>query len=148
MTGVGIMALAGIVVKNGIILIEFIDELKHRGMRTRQAIIEGGATRMTPVLLTASAAILGLIPLAVGVNIDFGGLFTHFRPNIYLGGESVAFWGPLAWTIIYGLLVATFLTLIVAPCLYLMRYRLKLRQQHRVLRKKIAAGDPDLTIHI
>ncbi len=148
MTGVGIMALAGIVVKNGIILIEFIDELKHRGMRTRQAIIEGGATRMTPVLLTASAAILGLIPLAVGVNIDFGGLFTHFRPNIYLGGESVAFWGPLAWTIIYGLFVATFLTLIVAPCLYLMRYRLKLRQQHRVLRKKIAAGDPDLTIHI
>jgi multidrug efflux pump len=148
MTGVGIMALAGIVVKNGIILIEFIDELKHRGMRTRQAIIEGGATRMTPVLLTASAAILGLIPLAVGVNIDFGGLFTHFRPNIYLGGESVTFWGPLAWTIIYGLFVATFLTLIVAPCLYLMRYRLKLRQQHRVLRKKIAAGDPDLTINI
>jgi multidrug efflux pump subunit AcrB len=148
MTGVGIMALAGIVVKNGIILIEFIDELKHRGMRTREAIIEGGATRMTPVLLTASAAILGLIPLAIGVNIDFAGLFTHFRPNIYLGGESVAFWGPLAWTIIYGLFIATFLTLIVAPCLYLMRYRLKLRQQHRVLRKKIANGDPDLTIHI
>jgi multidrug efflux pump subunit AcrB len=137
MSGVGILALAGIVVKNGIILIEFIDELKARGMKTRQAIIEGGVTRMTPVLLTASAAILGLIPLAVGVNMDFGGLFTSFKPNFYLGGESVLFWGPLAWTIIYGLIVATFLTLIVAPSMYLIRYRLKLKQQRRKQTKRI-----------
>ncbi|MCX6350560.1 MAG: efflux RND transporter permease subunit [Bacteroidetes bacterium] len=146
MTGVGIMSLAGIVVKNGIILIEFIDELKARGYKTRQAIIEGGATRMTPVILTACAAILGLIPLALGVNIDFAGLFTHFKPNIYLGGESVVFWGPLAWTIIYGLVIATFLTLIVSPCLYLMRYRLKVKQQHRKLRRKISKGETDFEI--
>lgn len=138
MSGVGILALAGIVVKNGIILIEFIDELKARGLRTREAIIEGGATRMTPVLLTASAAILGLIPLAVGVNIDFGGLFSSLRPNFYLGGESVVFWGPLAWTIIYGLIIATFLTLIVAPSMYLIRYRMKLKQLRRRFHKKLA----------
>ena len=129
MTGVGIMALAGIVVKNGIILIEFIDELKERGHKTREAIIEGGVTRMTPVILTACAAILGLIPLAIGVNIDFPGMFTHGKPNVWLGGDSVVFWGPLAWTIIYGLVVATFLTLIVTPSIYLivfkMRYKMK-----------------------
>jgi multidrug efflux pump len=141
MTGVGIMALAGIVVKNGIILIEFIDELIARGHKTKDAIIEGGATRMTPVILTASAAILGLIPLALGVNIDFGGLFMHGKPNMYVGGESVVFWGPLAWTIIYGLVIATFLTLVVSPCLYLMRFRLKQKQVHRRLRKKIVNGE-------
>jgi multidrug efflux pump subunit AcrB len=128
MTGVGIMALAGIVVKNGIILIEFIDELIDRGMDAKEAIIEGGVTRMTPVLLTACAAILGLIPLAIGVNIDFPGLFTHFKPNIWLGGDSVVFWGPLAWTIIYGLIVATFLTLVVSPAMYYIRHGLKEKQ--------------------
>ncbi len=137
MSGVGILALSGIVVKNGIILIEFIDELKARGMRTREAIVEAGVTRMTPVVLTALAAILGLIPLAVGLNIDFGGLFSNFNPNFYLGGESVLFWGPLAWTIIYGLIVATFLTLIVAPSMYLIRYRLKLKQQRKRQTKNI-----------
>ncbi|MFM2048480.1 MAG: hypothetical protein RI955_1028 [Bacteroidota bacterium] len=141
MTGVGFMALAGIVVKNGIILIEFIDELKARGHRTLESVIEGGVTRMTPVLLTACAAILGLIPLAIGVNIDFPGLFTHFKPNIWLGGDSVVFWGPLAWTIIYGLFVATFLTLIVAPTMYVVRYKLKLKQQHKRLRKQIEKGE-------
>ena len=141
MTGVGIMALAGIVVKNGIILIEFIDELKARGHRTLESVIEGGVTRMTPVLLTACAAILGLIPLAIGVNIDFPGLFTHFKPNIWLGGDSVVFWGPLAWTIIYGLVIATFLTLVVSPSMYVIRYKLKLKQEHRRLRAKIEKGD-------
>ena len=141
MTGVGIMALAGIVVKNGIILIEFIDELKARGHRTLESVIEGGVTRMTPVLLTACAAILGLIPLAIGVNIDFPGLFTHFKPNIWLGGDSVVFWGPLAWTIIYGLVIATFLTLVVSPSMYVIRYKLKLKQEHRQLRRKIEKGD-------
>jgi multidrug efflux pump subunit AcrB len=141
MTGVGFMALAGIVVKNGVILIEFIDELKDRGHKTIDSVVEGGVTRMTPVVLTACAAILGLVPLAIGVNIDFPGLFTHFKPNIWLGGDSVVFWGPLAWTIIYGLFVATFLTLIVAPSMYVIRYKLKLKQMHRKLRKQIKAGD-------
>lgn len=119
MTGVGIFSLAGIVIRNGILLIEFIDELRARGLPPKEAIIEGGATRMTPVILTASAAILGLIPLAIGVNLDFAGLFSEFKPNFYLGGDSVTFWGPLAWTMIYGLIVATFLTLIVVPAMYL-----------------------------
>jgi multidrug efflux pump subunit AcrB len=119
MTGIGIVALAGIVVRNGILIVEFIDILKERGMETREAIIEAGKTRMTPVLLTATATILGLIPLAVGLNIDFGTLFSDFNPHIFLGGDSVAFWGPLSWTMIYGLSFATLLTLIVLPVMYL-----------------------------
>ncbi|MBC8110914.1 MAG: efflux RND transporter permease subunit [Verrucomicrobia bacterium] len=127
MTGVGFIALAGIVVKNGIILMEFIEELRQRGEDLKTAIIDGGATRLTPVLLTASAAILGLIPLAIGMNFDFGGLFTRFNPNFFIGGESSIFWGPLAWTIIFGLLVTTFLTLIIVPCMYYVVERLKER---------------------
>ncbi len=119
MTGVGIVALAGIVVRNGILIVEFIDILKERGMNTREAIIEAGKVRMTPVLLTATAAILGLVPLAVGLNIDFEALFTELNPHIFLGGDSVAFWGPLSWTMIYGLSFATILTLIVLPVMYL-----------------------------
>ncbi len=125
MTGVGFIALTGIVVKNGIILIEFIDEMHKNGETLHDAIIHGAATRLTPVLLTASAAILGLIPLGIGLNIDFGGLFTSFRPNIYTGGESSVFWGPLAWTIIFGLLVTTFLTLVIVPCMFYNAERLK-----------------------
>ncbi|HEU4717857.1 MAG TPA: efflux RND transporter permease subunit, partial [Bacteroidia bacterium] len=120
MTGVGIVALAGIVVRNGILIVEFIDILKERGLPTREAIIEAGKTRMTPVLLTATATILGLIPLAVGLNIDFGSLFTELNPHIFFGGDSVAFWGPLSWTMIYGLSFATVLTLIVLPVMYLL----------------------------
>ncbi len=119
MTGVGIVALAGIVVRNGILIVEFIDILKERGMDTRSAVIEAGKTRMTPVLLTAFAAILGLIPLAVGLNIDFEKLFTELNPHIFFGGDSVAFWGPLSWTMIYGLSFATVLTLIVLPVMYI-----------------------------
>jgi multidrug efflux pump subunit AcrB len=118
MTGVGIIALAGIVVKNGIILIEFIDELRSRGYNTREAIIEGGATRLTPVLLTASAAVLGLIPLAIGMNINFVTMFTELNPHFFIGGDSSVFWGPLAWTIIFGLTISTFLTLIIVPAMY------------------------------
>ncbi|MDJ1481235.1 efflux RND transporter permease subunit [Cytophagaceae bacterium YF14B1] len=118
MTGVGFIALAGIVVKNGIILMEFIEELRMRGEDLKTAIVDGGATRLTPVILTASAAILGLIPLGVGLNVDFAGLFTRFNPNIFIGGESSVFWGPLAWTIIFGLLATTFLTLVIVPCMY------------------------------
>jgi multidrug efflux pump len=120
MTGVGIVALAGIVVRNGILIVEFIDILKERGMDTRSAIIEAGKTRMTPVLLTATATILGLIPLAIGLNIDFATLFSEGNPHIFIGGDSVAFWGPLSWTMIYGLSFATILTLIVLPVMYMM----------------------------
>ncbi|MBB3837371.1 multidrug efflux pump subunit AcrB [Runella defluvii] len=134
MTGVGIFALAGIVIKNGILLIEFTDELKTRGYPTRQALIEAGAARLTPVLLTASACILGLIPLALGMNINFVTLFTEFNPQIFIGGFSALFWGPLAYTIIYGLLFSTTLTLIVVPTMYWIVERLKFR-----LGKKSAA---------
>ncbi len=127
MSGVGIMALAGIVVRNGILLVEFTDLLISQGMDLKPAIIEAAKTRMTPVLLTAMAATLGLIPLAIGFNIDFVALFTEFNPHIYLGGDNVAFWGPLSWTMIFGLIFGTFLTLFLVPVLYLVRTRLKER---------------------
>ncbi|MBX7183192.1 MAG: efflux RND transporter permease subunit [Bacteroidia bacterium] len=125
MTGVGIVALAGIVVRNGILLVEFTDHLMSQGYELKPAIIEAGKTRMTPVLLTATATILGLIPLAVGLNIDFVTLFTEFNPHIFLGGDSVAFWGPLCWTMIFGLAFATFLTLILVPVMYLLAAQFK-----------------------
>ncbi len=127
MTGVGIIALAGVVVRNGILLVEFTDMLIEQGTNVHDAVVEAGHTRMTPVLLTATAAILGLIPLAVGFNIDFVGLFTHFEPHIHFGGDNVAFWGPLAWTMIFGLGFATIITLILVPCMYLIRINLKNR---------------------
>lgn len=118
LTGMGIIAVAGIVVKNGIILIDYIDILRNEGSSLKDAVIEGGATRLNPVLLTAASTILGLIPLAIGLNIDFYGLFASFEPNFYFGGDNADFWGPLAWTIIYGLGFATFLTLILVPSMY------------------------------
>lgn len=127
MTGMGIVALAGIVVRNGILLVEFTDVLKERGMKTREAIIQAGKTRITPVLLTASATILGLIPLAIGFNIDFASLFTSLQPHIHFGGDNVAFFGALAWTIIFGLSFATFLTLIFIPAMYLITYAMKVK---------------------
>jgi multidrug efflux pump subunit AcrB len=125
MTGVGIVALAGIVVRNGILLVEFTEILHTHGMEYKEAIIEAGKTRMTPVILTASATMLGLIPLAVGLNIDFVTLFTELNPHIFFGGDSVAFWGPLSWTMIFGLSFATFLTLILVPVMLLLSYRIK-----------------------
>ena len=127
MSGVGIIALAGIVVKNGILLIEFIDELRGRGVPLREAIIEGGSTRLTPVLLTAAAAVLGLVPLAVGLSIDFVSLFRDFDPQVHIGGDSAAFWNILAWTIIYGLTFSTVLTLVIVPCLYWINERVRMR---------------------
>lgn len=118
LTGMGIIAVAGIVVKNGIILIDYIDLLRAEGASLKDAVIEGGATRLNPVILTAASTILGLIPLAIGLNIDFYGLFAHFEPNLYFGGDNASFWGPLAWTIIYGLGFATFLTLFLVPSMY------------------------------
>lgn len=125
MMGVGIIALAGIVVRNGILLVEFADLMVSQGMSTYDAVLEAGRTRMTPVLLTAFATILGLIPLAVGLNMDFAELLTHFKPHIYFGGDNVAFWGPLSWTMIFGLIFATFLTLILVPVMYLLVTNLK-----------------------
>jgi multidrug efflux pump len=127
MSGVGIMALAGIVVRNGILLVEFTDLLISQGVELKEAIIEASKTRMTPVILTAMAATLGLIPLAVGLNIDFVTLFTEFNPHIFFGGDNVAFWGPLSWTMIFGLIFGTFLTLFLVPVMYLLTTRLKER---------------------
>jgi len=125
MMGVGIVGLAGIVIKNGILLIEFTDELRGRGMRTREAAIQAGKIRIIPVLLTAIATILGLLPLAVGFNIDFISLFQHLEPHIFFGGDSVVFWGPLSWTIIFGLIFAFFLTLMMVPSMYIIAERLR-----------------------
>ncbi len=118
MFGIGFVALAGIVVRNGILLVEFTDLLREEGMELKEAIVEAGKTRMAPVVLTATAATLGLIPLAVGLNIDFVKMFTELNPHIFFGGDSVAFWGPLSWTMIFGLTFATFLTLILVPVMY------------------------------
>lgn len=125
MTGIGIVALAGIVVRNGILLVEFAEEERLKGISLYEAIVDAGRTRMTPVILTAFAAILGLIPLAVGLNIDFEGLLAHGSPHIHFGGDNVVFWGPLSWTMIFGLAFATFLTLLLVPAMYLIAERLK-----------------------
>ncbi len=119
MTGVGIISLAGIVVNNAIVLVDYIDVLRRRdGMDRRAAIIRGGLTRFRPVVLTAITTALGLIPLAIGLNFDFIGLFSSMNPDFYWGGEQAAWWGPMAVAVIVGILVATFLTLIVVPVLY------------------------------
>ena len=125
MLGVGIIGLAGIVIKNGILLIEFTDELRGRGARTREAAIAAGKIRIIPVLLTALATMLGLLPLAIGFNINFITLFQQLNPHIFFGGDSVVFWGPLSWTIIFGLIFAFFLTLIMVPSMYIIAERLK-----------------------
>jgi multidrug efflux pump subunit AcrB len=137
MTGIGIVSLAGIVVNNGIVLIDFIELSRSRlrekkGLNDaelsdddlRYAIELGGMTRLRPVLLTAITTVLGLLPLAVGLNIDFFGLLSDYDPNIYFGGDNAIFWSPMAWTVIFGLVFATFLTLIVVPVLYLLLERL------------------------
>jgi multidrug efflux pump subunit AcrB len=84
------------------------------------SIILGGEQRLRPVLLTAITAIIGLVPLAVGFNFNYNSFFHHWDPEIHIGGDNVVFWGPLAWTIIFGLSFATFLTLIIVPVMYLL----------------------------
>ncbi|MFM1878800.1 MAG: hypothetical protein RLZZ241_1666 [Bacteroidota bacterium] len=140
MTMMGIIALAGIVVNNGVVLLDYtqilIDRRKEAlGLGDRdllplpdvtELIVKGGKARLRPVLLTAITTVLGLVPLAIGLNIDFFGMFADFDPGIYLGGDNVVFWGPLAWTVIFGLIVATFLTLIIVPVLFNITYRIKL----------------------
>ncbi len=135
MTGMGIVALAGIVVRNGILLVEFTDKLKEQGSKTRNAIIGAGMTRITPVVLTATATILGLIPLAIGMNINFATLLRDLNPHLHFGGDNVMFFGPLSWTIIFGLSFATFLTLILIPVMYSVIYTRNIRRQRRKLLK-------------
>ncbi len=119
MTGVGTISLAGIVVNNAIILIDYIDVLRDRdGMNRREALVQGGKTRFRPVVLTATTTALGLVPLAIGLNFDFFGLFGSLHPDIYWGGEQAAWWGPMAVAVIVGILFATFLTLILVPVMY------------------------------
>ncbi|WP_299556625.1 efflux RND transporter permease subunit [Seonamhaeicola sp.] len=141
MTMMGIISLAGIVVNNGVVLLDYTQLLIDRRkvklnleddtyLQTDdliEAIVKGGKARLRPVLLTAITTILGLIPLATGLNINFFTLFSDFNPNVYVGGDNVIFWGPLAWTVIYGLIIATFLTLIVVPILFYLVTKLKMR---------------------
>ena len=147
MTGLGIVGLAGIVVKNGILVIEFAEELRSRGMKTREAVIQAGKTRIIPVLLTAIAAILGFIPIAIGFNINFITLFSELNPHIFFGGDNVAFWKPLSWTIIFGLAFAFFMTLIIVPAMYLIAERLR-RPMRRMYGGKWISflGIPPLTL--
>jgi multidrug efflux pump subunit AcrB len=119
MTGVGVISLAGVVVNNAIVLIDYIDTLRHRdGLDRREALIRGGKTRFRPVILTAITTVLGLVPLAIGLNFDFFGLYTSLSPDPYWGGEQAAWWGPMAIAVIAGLTFATFLTLMLVPVMY------------------------------
>lgn len=138
MTMIGIISLAGIVVNNAIVLIDFIELSRNRKRAELgvdklpfdeiiKAIITAGSTRLRPVLLTAITTILGLIPLAVGINIDFIKFFSVYDADFFLGGDNVAFWGPMSWTIIFGLTFATFLTLIIVPVMYLFFAKLNRR---------------------
>ena len=147
MTMMGIISLAGIVVNNGVVLLDYAQLLIDRKKAELgldeddyldtenlfNSIVRAGKARLRPVLLTAITTILGLIPLAIGFNINFYTLFTELDPQIYFGGDNVVFWGPLAWTVIYGLFVATFLTLVVVPILFYLvtKFKMWLRQKMR-----------------
>jgi len=136
---IGIISLAGVVVNNAIVLIDYTNLIRARkeaelGLGEGEhlpfkhiipAIIEGGKTRLRPVLLTAITTVLGLFPLAVGLNIDFMGFLSTYDANIYVGGDNTIFWGPMSYTIIFGLTFATFLTLVVVPVMYLFLAKLK-----------------------
>jgi multidrug efflux pump subunit AcrB len=150
MTMMGIISLAGIVVKNGIVLMDFFVLLLDKKVaekhleshddlsleEIKEVIIESGKSRLRPVLLTALTAVLGLIPLAIGLNFDFFSLITDFNPHIFIGGDNVMFWGPLAWTIIFGLTYATVLTLVMVPVMFYLvkrtKYWLRDRKQSKL----------------
>ncbi len=141
MTMMGIISLAGIVVNNGVVLLDYTQLLIDRkkvelnmpndallsNEEVMKLVVRGGRARLRPVILTAITTVLGLIPLAIGFNIDFFSLFNTGDPKIYMGGDNVIFWGPLAWAVIYGLIIATFLTLIIVPCLFYIVHRIKVR---------------------
>jgi multidrug efflux pump subunit AcrB len=158
MTMMGIISLAGIVVNNGVVLLDYTQILVDRKKvkldmedsdllameDASDAIIVGGKARLRPVILTAITTVLGLIPLAIGLNIDFFSLFSNFDPQIYIGGDNVVFWGPLAWTVIFGLLVATFLTLIIVPVLFNIVYRIKTKIRRSSQKKEKAEKREEL----
>lgn len=147
MTGIGIIGLAGIVVKNAILVIDFADHLRARGMKTKEAVIQAGKIRIIPVLLTALAAIFALLPLAIGFNINFITMFSELNPHIFFGGDSASFWKPLAWTIIFGLTFAFFMTLIMVPSMYLIAERLRRPMRRQFGGKWISMlGIPPFTI--
>ncbi len=144
MTMIGIISLAGIVVNNAIVLIDYTNLIIERkrnklGLGNKEltkellfeSIVEGGKTRLRPVLLTAITTVLGLLPLAIGINVNFKTMFTEFDPQFYIGGENVAFWGPMSWTIIFGLTFATFLTLFVVPTMYYILNSVKIYARQR-----------------
>ena len=142
----GIISLAGIVVNNGVVLLDYaqllidrkkvekgLDEVTYlEAQDLFETIVEAGRARLRPVILTAITTILGLIPLAIGLNINFFTLFSEFDAHIYFGGDNVIFWGPLAWTVIYGLIVATFLTLIIVPILFFLVTKFKMWLKRKV----------------
>ena len=141
MTMMGIISLAGIVVNNSVVLLDYTQLLLDRKRDNHalaydyqlerseifDAIVNGGKARLRPVLLTAITTVLGLIPLAIGLNINFFSLFSSGNPEIYIGGDNVIFWGPLAWTVIFGLTFATFLTLIIVPVAFYLSKRAAIR---------------------
>jgi multidrug efflux pump subunit AcrB len=141
MTGIGIISLAGVVVNNAIVLIDYTNLVRERkrdemGIKKGEyliysdlvgSIVESGKTRLRPVLLTAITTVLGLIPLAIGMNINFGTLLSSFDPQFYVGGDNANFWGPMAWTVIFGLTFATFLTLVIVPVMYLLADKLTMK---------------------
>ena len=145
MTMMGIISLAGIVVNNAIVLVDYTEILIDRKRKEQQlstgallskmeyfeVIVAGGRSRLRPVLLTAITTVLGLIPLAIGFNINFFSLFMDYDPKIFLGGDNVIFWGPLAWTVIFGLTFATFLTLVLVPVMLYLVNRAKVRISER-----------------
>jgi multidrug efflux pump len=149
MTMIGIISLAGVVVNNAIVLIDYTNLLierkkKELGVDEKSmlpieeiagCIIQGGKTRLRPVLLTAITTVLGMLPLATGMNINFFTLFSDYNPQIFFGGDNVIFWGPIAWTVIFGLSFATFLTLVIVPVMYLILNRIK----HKIWAKKTAS---------
>ncbi|WP_298884567.1 efflux RND transporter permease subunit [uncultured Polaribacter sp.] len=153
MTMMGIISLAGIVVNNGVVLLDYaqllidrkkielgLDEEEYLDKETLfKTIVTAGKARLRPVLLTAITTILGLIPLAIGLNINFFTLFSELNPHIYFGGDNVVFWGPLAWTVIYGLLIATFLTLIVVPILFYLITQFKMWLKAKTTKNKLVS---------
>ena len=158
MTMVGIISLAGIVVNNGVVLLDYAQLIIDRKKVDKnvddndylaiddlyESIVKAGKARLRPVLLTAITTILGLIPLAIGLNINFFTLFKEFDANIYMGGDNVVFWGPLAWTVIYGLLIATFLTLIIVPVLFFLitKFKMWLRRKSSAVVKELDEETP------
>jgi multidrug efflux pump subunit AcrB len=155
-SGVGIISLAGIVVNNAIVLVDYINLLIKRkrlslGLESifdlkkedvKDCVIEGGATRLRPVLLTAVTTVLGLIPLAIGFNFNFFSFIKELDPQIFIGGDNTALWGPMAWTIIYGIIFATFLTLVVVPAMYWLFYSLKYAL------RKMGAGSKQVSVQL